>query len=172
MKIIDIGAGTRPIPNCDVYTDLCDRETEDRKAFKGKLNKGFYGEDVKWVICDVEDMPHKKKQFDFSYCRSVIEHTNNPHKACEEIMRISKAGYITTPVANFERKRPNPAHNWYVWTDDGKTLRFRHKSLGYPTPPPREQFSELLMEFFWKDKFYYVVEYKNGKVKDNRNNKD
>lgn len=168
MRIIDIGAGTRPIPNCDVYTDLYEEETEHRKAFKGKLGKGFYGNKMEFTICNVEEMPFEDKEFNFSYCRSVLEHTENPYLACEEIIRISEAGYITTPVANFERKHPNESHKWYVWTDDGITLRFKHKNLGYPTPPPREQFSEGLMEFFWKDKFNYIVQYENGETKSNR----
>ncbi|HDZ85463.1 MAG TPA: methyltransferase domain-containing protein [Candidatus Moranbacteria bacterium] len=169
MRIIDIGAGTRPIPNCDVYFDQSVKPTEDRKAISGKLpNTDYFGNPIYWIIGNVEAMTFKKKEFDFSYCRSVLEHTNLPHKACNEIIRISKAGYITSPSPTIERTRPNSAHKWYVWTDNGYMLNFRHKALGYPIPAIKEQFSGNLMEFFWKNTFFYTVYYNNGKIITNK----
>lgn len=43
-------------------------------------------------------MPFADKEFDFVYCSHVLEHTHNPEKACKELMRIAKRGYIETPT--------------------------------------------------------------------------
>jgi len=48
--------------------------------------------------CSVESMPFADKEFDFVYCSHVLEHVESPEKACNELMRVSKSGYIETPL--------------------------------------------------------------------------
>jgi DNA helicase-2/ATP-dependent DNA helicase PcrA len=36
--------------------------------------------------------------FDFAYCSHVLEHVSDPIKACTELMRVAKRGYLETPT--------------------------------------------------------------------------
>jgi len=37
-------------------------------------------------------MPFPDKSFDFVYCAHVLEHVDDPIRACREIMRVGKRG--------------------------------------------------------------------------------
>ena len=67
----------------------------------------------------------------------VLEHTTDPARACNELMRVAHAGYIETPSPFYEQgynypnpKRGWPFHNWYVWLKNDDTLVFEPKTAG------------------------------------------
>ncbi len=78
-KVLDIGSGPFPSPRADVHADFY------------PLHEGV-------VQCDVMAMPFADKEFDFSYCAHTLEHVIDPIKACKELIRVSKRGYIETPT--------------------------------------------------------------------------
>lgn len=92
-KVLDIGSGHLPFP---LATHLADIAVTDH--LHGRAGTPFTYIDSKPVYeCSVESMPFSDKEFDFVYCSHVLEHTTNPEKACQELMRIGKRGYIETP---------------------------------------------------------------------------
>lgn len=79
-NILEIGPGTVPFPLA--------------KKFIG------YNEKVPNYInmdLDKEKIPFKNKEFDFIYCRHVLEDIQKPDDALSEIIRVSKNFYIETP---------------------------------------------------------------------------
>ena len=119
-KVVDIGGGMAPHPRADlvVDNDLKWKESVEReRAFQ---------------IGDVRDLPFADKQFDFAICSHVLEHmpdASSVRKACSELQRIAKAGYIETPNRAKELFVGTPItqqdHNW--WVDElphGRGLRF------------------------------------------------
>ena len=93
-KVLDIGSGHLPFP---LATHLADIAVTDNTY--GRAGVPFKYIDGKPVYeCSVESTPFADKEFDFVYCSHVLEHTTNPEKACREIMRIGKRGYIETPT--------------------------------------------------------------------------
>jgi len=93
-KVLDIGSGHKPFP---LATHLADISTTDHNygrdgiPFKEILGKPVYE-------FNVENIPFENNEFDFVYCSHVLEHSHNPEKACNELMRIAKRGYIETPT--------------------------------------------------------------------------
>jgi hypothetical protein len=82
------------------------------------------------VSCDLsrDRLPFADKEFDFVYCRHVLEDLYNPFLACDEMSRVAKAGYIETPSPLAEICRgidgTSPPwrgyhhHRYFVWVED------------------------------------------------------
>jgi 2-polyprenyl-3-methyl-5-hydroxy-6-metoxy-1,4-benzoquinol methylase len=94
-KVLDVGSGNVPLPLATHLADLAPHDDHYGRAgvpFKQVQGKPVY-------ICDIENMQSfTDKEFDFVYCSHVLEHVRNPEKACRELMRIGKRGYIETPT--------------------------------------------------------------------------
>jgi hypothetical protein len=127
-KVLDVGSGHKPFEDA---THLVDLYLEDSKERGGALNRA--GKIT--VVADIEALPFKPKVFDFVYASHVLEHSKNPETACNELMRIAKAGYIETPDPFFEQgygypsqTRGWPFHNWYVWVNERQELTFEEKN--------------------------------------------
>jgi SAM-dependent methyltransferase len=94
-KVLDIGSGHLPFP---LATHLSDVTIENHTYGRaGRPFKHIAGKPVHEF--DIESIPFADREFDFTYCSHVLEHTQDPAKACEEIMRVSRRGYIETPTA-------------------------------------------------------------------------
>jgi len=93
-KILDVGSGHLPFPFATHLTDIT--LTEHSYGRAGVPFKHIEGKPV--FECSVEDMPFEDKEFDFVYCSHVLEHVNDPGKACLELMRTGKRGYIESPT--------------------------------------------------------------------------
>jgi MoaA/NifB/PqqE/SkfB family radical SAM enzyme/SAM-dependent methyltransferase len=92
-KVLDIGSGHNPFP---LATHLSDITLNDNNY--GRAGVPFKYVDKKPVYeFSVENIPFSDKEFDFVYCSHVLEHAVDPQRACEELMRIAKRGYIETP---------------------------------------------------------------------------
>jgi len=83
-KIIEIGPGINYFKLATTFIDY--------KLWNNNLVD-------KTVICDVSKskLPFSDEEFDFVYCRHVIEDMYNPFLLLDEMKRISKSGFIETP---------------------------------------------------------------------------
>jgi SAM-dependent methyltransferase len=145
---LDAGSGTGPKRPAVGYSAYCD------VIPKGKPGV-IYPEP--YFEAPLEDMScFEDKQFDWVRSHHSIEHTYDPGKACEEIMRVGKAGIISYPpmwsCMLFGRKD----HNYFVTEDHGRLvfIRKRHASYGVPR---RDVGTELNRNFQWEGSFKYLV---------------
>jgi ubiquinone/menaquinone biosynthesis C-methylase UbiE len=62
-------------------------------------DKGLQPIDTSYTVCDVskEKLPFKDKEFDFIYCRHVLEDLYNPFLLLDEMSRVASSGYLETP---------------------------------------------------------------------------
>ena len=91
-RVLDIGSGGDPFPYATVLTD----------RFPGKSPSRFeaFVRDTRpFLVSDIHALPFCNKGFDFVYCAHVLEVVDNPLRACAEIMRVGKRGFIETPTA-------------------------------------------------------------------------
>jgi len=85
LKKIDIGCGAHPMPDAQVFTDLYPLKTVERSQGKVVIPQG-----KKFVLCDVEKMPFSDKEFDYAYCRQVLEHTLHPKRPAQKSCALLK----------------------------------------------------------------------------------
>ncbi|MBW4487537.1 MAG: class I SAM-dependent methyltransferase [Trichocoleus desertorum ATA4-8-CV12] len=181
-KVLDIGSGGYPFP---LATHLADRYEGSTTHRTEKLKR----DSRPLTICSVEQTPFQDNEFDFVYCSHVLEHVSDPAKACREIMRIGKRGYIETPsklsdvMFNFTKLHDH--HKWHVqlvyntlifieWQDSerrdlGTDYFFRQFHSRWKNPfqdlvhKNRDLFVNMLL---WKENFNYIVINKNGEILD------
>lgn len=112
--VLDIGGGCNPFERANVVADLYMGKWRNRDIL---VKRGYLiheGRQFRFVRSNVEELPFKDKQFDFVYCAHVLEHTIHPDKACMEIIRVGKRGYITTPDITNESILGDETHKWFV----------------------------------------------------------
>lgn len=179
-KVLDIGSGHDPFPLATHLADFYEEDTHHRAGVLVRDGRPF-------VQCSVEDTPFSDKEFDFVYCSHVLEHVTDPGKACRELMRIAKRGYIETPTKTsdllFNIERGEKHHRWNI-VAFGKTLLFiewqdkekRDTGIQYFSEQAEswfrnsvedfvEQNRDLLYNMFlWEETFRYYVFDKEGNV--------
>ena len=127
-RVIDVGGGDASFSRANVVTDAFPDDGIHRSGRAAEDNKGRR----KIVQCFAEDLPFEDKEFDFAYCRAVLEHVIDPTAACTELMRVAKRGFIETPSPLSEYFGGHPTHRWLTWLEadpDGgtPTLVFKRK---------------------------------------------
>lgn len=177
-KVLDVGSGHDPFP---LATHLAELAVNDNNY--GRAGLPFKHVEGKPVFeCSVENMPFTDKEFDFVYCSHVLEHANDPARACEELMRIAKRGYIETPTLAKDLWLNSAGisnHRWSV-EYDGSALVFTEytpdeikglqcdillKMHCDPETKREKAFSALIYlkpekintMLLWEDRFYYLV---------------
>jgi len=143
MRRIDIGSGggRRPAFGYDMYTDI-DMPADPPSPF---------------VRCPMEDMSaFKDHEFDFARCHHVIEHVNDPNKACAELIRIAKAGILSFPPPQAEIMFGRKDHQWFVFVDHGRLLFVRKRNPSYGVPRAVTG-CELNVDFPWEGSFKWQV---------------
>lgn len=142
---IDIGCGSgpkRPAPGFDAYCDIHDPSVVTARPY---------------YQCPMEDMHvFGNKEFDYARCHHVIEHVNDPNKACAELIRIAKGGIISFPTMQAELLFGRRDHNFFVTIDHGRLLfiRKRHPCYGVPRAVSG---AELNVDFAWEGSFQWLV---------------
>lgn len=191
--VVDIGGGCNPFERADVVVDNVIGEWKKRPI---NVKGGYLFEGDKkysFIQASIEKLPFKEKQFDFVYCSHTLEHTEFPEKACEEIMRVGKRGYITTPEITNETILGDHTHKWFVHALDKNTILFfpkldQHNHYKRFREPYKLYFGDMdnndthnfakmrlhkmnpstgsfwYVQMIWKDKFNYIVINKDNKI--------
>ena len=154
---IDIGCGPRPRAGYDVYTDIYMHKNVRNKP---EISNRF-------VKTPMEDMKmFKNKEFDYAYSHHVIEHVQDPNKACAEMVRIAKAGILYFPSVEIEILCGRDDHKWMIFQPKPNHLLFikkRFKSFygqgGKRKIPAeaRQYVAQQQKPFEWKDSFTWTV---------------
>jgi ubiquinone/menaquinone biosynthesis C-methylase UbiE len=125
-KVLELGPGLTPFSKA---THFCGWDQGSQKIDSNQH-----------TVCDfsIQKLPYADKEFDFIYCRHVLEDLYNPFLLVEEMSRVGKAGYIETPSPAAELCknidcgdlyvpwRGYHHHNSFVWEHEG-TLCFVKK---------------------------------------------
>lgn len=179
-KVLDVGSGSYPFPYATHLADLYCGETVHR-------SEKFVSDKRPLTVCDISNMPFSDKEFDFVYCSHVLEHIPDPAKACKELMRVGKRGYIETPtrlsdvMLNYTRIKDH--HKWHIncigsmivfmeWKDaelrDMGTKYFEEELNSLWKNPFQDMFRDNIDLFvnmlMWSEKFDYMIIGKNGEI--------
>lgn len=158
--VIDIGSGDKPFWRANVFLDNLSLDN---------LQRSTYGDTVKglgnFVNGDITKTQFKNKVFDFSFCSHLLEHVEKPDLVIQEIVRISKAGYIEVPNGLMEYIQPFPTHLWFVFISKNKLLFIRKgERLHQILTQNSENFPHLLskvnspfIRFYWKKEIEYEI---------------
>jgi hypothetical protein len=118
-KVLELGPGLTPFSKA---THFCGWDQGTQKIDSNQH-----------TVCDfsIQKLPYADKEFDFIYCRHVLEDLYNPFLLVEEMSRVGKAGYIETPSPAAELCknidcgdlyvpwRGYHHHNSFVWEHEG-----------------------------------------------------
>lgn len=120
-KVLDIGSGSDPFPLATVLADRFIEPTHHRTTYFKTDNKPS-------VICDVSDMPFESGAFDYIVCAHVLEHVDDPIRACREIQRVGKAGFIETPTLMKDAlfSWAKGMHRWHVVAQNNHLIFFEY----------------------------------------------
>lgn len=112
-RVLDVGSGNIPFP---LATDLAELSPEDDDL--GRAGQAFVRpEGVAVHVCSIEDLPFADQSFDFVYCSHVLEHVADPERACAELARVGRRGYVETPTRGkdlFLNLAGKSNHRWAV----------------------------------------------------------
>ncbi|MBF0099620.1 MAG: class I SAM-dependent methyltransferase [Desulfobacterales bacterium] len=168
-RVLDIGGGHNPVTFAHVVLDIDFNTGIHRDGTSLSIDKIQHD----YVQGDVMDLPFADKSFDVVICLHVLEHTSDPQKACEEMMRVAKRGYVEVPRKWTELYAGHPTHRWLIDDCNGKIL---FEPITYTVSPfmnfalPAVWNSKELVQqayeihlnvpciqFEWQDRFAYEV---------------
>lgn len=92
-NMIDLGCGNSPHPKATVAVDKYIEPLHRKYGSNQKIDVVKIEEQgIKFIEADFEDLPFEDKSFDVAYSHHVVEHLDNPAKACKEMQRIAGGG--------------------------------------------------------------------------------
>lgn len=130
--VLEVGSGGNPYFRANVLLDAYE-DTRERHFAPLVADRPT-------VLGLVENLPFKDASFDFVIASHVLEHSANPEKVLQELMRVSKAGYIEVPDALLERLNPYLDHRLEI-TDRNGALIIRKKAAWQVDPELVELYS-------------------------------
>lgn len=158
--VLDVGSGNMPFWRGDVFLD-------DLKF--GNIQRHLGGGTVKdfgiFVDSDASKMPFKDNAFDFSFCSHLLEHVENPAAVIEEIIRVSKRGYVEVPNGIIETIYPFHSHLWLIFYANSTLYFFRKSDLMHKVLQINGlNFIDLLakikdpfIRFYWNKKINFKI---------------
>ncbi len=111
VMILDVGGGGNPFKYADVVVD---RDFNPGNRHRDGFDASWYKADHTCIQADIENLPFKDNAFEFVICMHVLEHVKSPARACDELMRVGKKGFLETPRKWTEYYAGHPAHLWLV----------------------------------------------------------
>jgi 2-polyprenyl-3-methyl-5-hydroxy-6-metoxy-1,4-benzoquinol methylase len=100
-KVLDIGSGLGR--NLDTLQQFFDSIfVVDISEFALRKSRQTHGNDLNYLVADVQKVPFKKQLFDLVICTEVIEHLNHQESAIETISQALKPdGYLIVSSPNY-----------------------------------------------------------------------
>jgi hypothetical protein len=132
-RILEIGPGHNPFAG---VTHLLEMDVHEGRERGGHAL--FVPKAAKLIVGEATDLPFASGRFDYVYASHVLEHVEQPGRACREIMRVGRAGYVETPSPFLEqglalRDETSPEHwfhRWFVFAVGADRLVFEPKTPG------------------------------------------
>ena len=130
-RILEIGPGHNPFKGA---THLLEMDVHEGRERGG--NALQVPDAAKLIVGKADTLPFEAGTFDYVYASHVLEHVEEPERACREILRVGKAGYIETPSPFLEqglalRDETSPEHwfhRWFVFASEPNRLIFEPKT--------------------------------------------
>jgi len=159
LQVLDAGSGYSPDPRASVLLEkYLQGDTTSRYTGRVKVRKGQI------LVCgDIEAIPFGDKTFDAVICRQTLEHVDDPARACAELVRVAKSGYITAPDEDSMREDIRLGqrlyHKWLLrmWphVTYGNHLHFFPRELVLSLP--KSGYSHRAVIMYWIDEFFCHV---------------
>lgn len=108
-RVLEVGGAGNAFPRANVVCDLTFGSCAQRNGAPG-----VFRDDVAYVEAPAENLPFSDDEFDFVYCTQVLEHVMDPVRACAEMSRVAKRGFVELPSRFGELTNGNPSHRWVV----------------------------------------------------------
>lgn len=141
-KILDIGSGGDPFPYATILADRYLEPTSHRYAV-------FKSEGKPVIICDICSLPFIDGAFDYVVTAHVLEHVEDPIKACLELQRVAKAGYIETPTLMKDAlfSWAKGMHKWHLLSQGNHLFFFEYTN----------RMSEGISSSAWSDLIFSTI---------------
>lgn len=118
-RILDVGGGHNPFKYAHV---IVDRDFNSGNKHRDGGRALFSGPGKLFIQADIHNLPFEDNSFDFVICMQVLEHVEFPDRACDELMRVARNGFIETPRKWTEYYAGHPAHCWLIDEQDGRII--------------------------------------------------
>lgn len=168
--VLDVGSGDKPSWRADVLLDRYPGEEyagQRSGTARAKVTRPLFD-------ADAADMPFADDAFDYTICSNLLEHVPDPGAVIDELVRVSRAGYIEVPEAASAKIVDFPSHVWWCRMDAG-TLVFEPKTRRHFDPEIGEylartglerrvekvldsRFEDRVIMLHWSDDVDYRVE--------------
>jgi SAM-dependent methyltransferase len=131
--VLDVGSGDKPSWRADVLLDRyvgADYAGQRSGTGSARVSRPLFD-------ADAADMPFADGAFDYTICSNLLEHVPDPGSVIEELMRVSRAGYIEVPEAASAKIVDFPSHVWWCRLDrttEPPTLTFEPKGERWSDP--------------------------------------
>jgi SAM-dependent methyltransferase len=176
--VLDLGSGHYPFPHATILSDLHIGPTRHR-------TEDLVQDGRPLVVFDIHRMPFRDQSVDFVYCSHVLEHVEDPARACAELIRVGREGYIETPTVGKDLLFAwgEGRHRWHVVAVGNRLAFFEYTSrqlegirsaawrdliFGEAYHPLQEAFygnqDIFNVMFRWRGRFDWVVYRLNGSV--------
>jgi ubiquinone/menaquinone biosynthesis C-methylase UbiE len=137
------------------------------------------------MVADINQLPFEDKSYDFVYCSHVLEHVDDPMRACAELVRVGKRGYVETPslMTDVLFSWAKGMHEWFTVVIGNRLVFFeygprliegvrdsywarsvfsrRHHPLQDVLYKNQDIFNN---GFIWQDRFEYTVFRQDGSI--------
>jgi ubiquinone/menaquinone biosynthesis C-methylase UbiE len=133
-KVLDLGSAKCIFTRANYIVDILDYEDRSTNKSWGPKKECFTKDT--WIKADIHDkLQFEDNYFDFSICTHTLEDIKDPISVCEELIRVSKAGYIECPSREVESIAHLKTegligygnHRWFVDIEKNN-VTFTHKT--------------------------------------------
>ncbi|MCC6464158.1 MAG: methyltransferase domain-containing protein [Planctomycetes bacterium] len=122
--VLDLGSGPNPVAGATAAVDLFLGADQRSHGAGGSIDPAALAtRGVRFVNQSIDQpLPFADGEFGFVYSSHVIEHVDNPGRACDEMMRVGKTGLVRCPSAMAEYMYGREYHRWLVLQRGGRLV--------------------------------------------------